>query len=267
MQVKHDFHIHTGLSLCAERTVTLADYIEQAKKQGLNKIGISNHFWDKAIPGANEFYVPQDYDHVASLRPEIEAADVPGLRVYFGCECEYDPWRHGVACTEEVAEKFEYMLVPNSHTHMMMPKEYYHPYEKHAEFMLQAYEDILDCPVSRYVTAMAHPFEAVACPYDRWILTDLIPDDKYRRLFAKTAEKGIAVEINGSCFIEHAKTGLEEIRNAPSMRIFRLAKEEGCKFLFGSDAHSVTHYGYYGAMTVIAEILGLTEDDLAPIAR
>ena len=114
---------------------------------------------------------------------------------------------------------------------------------------------------------MAHPFEAVACPYDRWILTDMIPDDRYRRLFAKTAEKGIAVEINGSCFIEHAKTSPEEIRNSSSMRVFRLAKEEGCKFIFGSDAHSVSYYGFYGSMDIIADLLGLTEDDLAPIAR
>ncbi len=264
MKITHDFHVHTSLSLCAAPTALLEGYLEKAKDIGLTKLGISNHFWDAAIPGANEFYVPQDFDHVASLRDEIQKADSPELRVYFGCECEYDPWRHGVACTEEIAEKFEYMLVPNSHTHMMMPKEYYHPYEKHAEFMLQAYEDILDCPLSRYVTAMAHPFEAVGCPYDNQILIDLVPDDRYRRLFAKTAEKGIAYEINVSVFREKIT---ENIAEASVFRLYRLAKEEGCKFLFGSDAHDVSYYDSYRNAGIVADIAGLTEADLAPLAK
>ena len=265
MKITHDFHVHTNLSLCAKPTATLEGYLETAKKLGLTKLGISNHFWDAAIPGANDFYVPQDYDHVASLRPAIEKADVPGLRVYFGCECEYDPWRHGVACTEEVAERFEYMLVPNSHTHMMMPKEYYHPYEKHAEFMLAAFEEIVDCPLSKYVTAMAHPFEAVACPYDNEILIDLIPDDRYRRLFAKAAGKGIAFEINISSMVKKTP---EEVEKASVIRLFRLAKEEGCKFLFGSDIHNVPeNLAPFKNAELVADLLSLTEEDLAPIAR
>ena len=264
MKITHDFHVHTNLSLCAKPTAELDGYLKIAKEIGLTKIGISNHFWDAAVPGANEFYVPQDYEHVASLRDEIRKADTPELRTYFGCECEYDPWRHGVACTEEVAERFEYMLVPNSHTHMMMPKDCYHPYEKHAEFMLTAYEEILDCPVSRYVTAMAHPFEAVACPYDNEILINLIPDDRYKRLFAKTAEKGIAYEINVSVFRGKRK---DSVADAAVFRMYRLAKEEGCKFLFGSDAHDTSYYSSYKDAGLIADIAGLTEEDLAPLAR
>ena len=169
-----------------------------------------------------------------------------------------------MACTEEVAERFEYMLVPNSHTHMMMPKESYHPYEKHAEFMLTAFEEIVTCPVSRYITAMAHPFEAVACPYDKEILINLIPDDRYKRLFAMAAEKGIAYEINISSL--HRKTH-EEIEKAAVIRLFRLAKEEGCRFLFGSDTHDASKEVNYERADYIASLLDLKESDLAPIAR
>ena len=51
------------------------------------------------------------------------------------------------------------------------------------------------------------------------------------------------------------------------MRMFRLAKECGCKFTFGSDAHEVIgHYNYSNA-DLVADMLELKEDDLHPLAR
>ncbi len=264
MHITHDFHIHTDLSLCAGPTATLENYLAAADRLGLTKLGFANHFWDAAVPGANDFYVPQNFEHVAELLPALRAASRPERKLFFGCECEYDPAGHGVACTEAAAERFDFMIVPNSHTHMMMPPALYHPYEKHAEFMLTAYEEILTCPVSRYVTAMAHPFEAVCCPYDNGILIDLIPDDRYRRLFDLTAEKGVAVEINLSAM--HEKTP-EEIARLPQLRLFRLARACGCRFLFGSDAHDDRKHDSFGNADLVAGLLDLTEDDLAPIAR
>ena len=47
------------------------------------------------------------------------------------------------------------------------------------------------------------------------------------------------------------------------MRMFRLAKECGCKFTFGSDAHNQgNHEGYNRAGEYIAYLLGLCEDDV-----
>lgn len=270
MQIRHDFHMHTALSLCAERSASVAEYVEAAKKAGFEKLGFANHFWDAAIPGANDFYVPQTYDHVASMKPEIEEAKKSGLTIYFGCECEYDPYRHGVACTPEVAERFEFMIVPNSHTHMMMPKDYYHPYEKHADFMTAAYEEILQSEVAKYITGMAHPFEAVACPYDREILIGLTKEDDFKRLFTMQAEKGIAFEINLSCLV---KKPPEELMESPRFKMFRTAKECGCKFIFGTDIHSSARYAAGVAeeaikgANLVAGMLELKEEDIIEIAR
>ena len=263
MKITHDFHIHTNLSVCAKEEATLKGYLAHAKTLGLKQLGISNHFWDSTIAGANEFYQPQDYQHLTKIQPELDAYDGE-IALYFGCEAEYDPIHHGVAMKEEVAEKFDFILVPNSHTHMMMPAELYEPKQKHAEFMIQAYEDILNCNISRYITAMAHPFEAVCCPYDNSLLIDMISDDTYRWLFDKTAEKGIAVEINVASMKEKTP---EEVAASSPIRLFRLAKECGCKFLFGSDAHDLTAHDSYGNATLVAELLGLQSDDLAPIVR
>lgn len=264
MKIKHDFHVHTNLSLCGQKDATVAFYMERAAELGLEKIGFSNHFWDEKVVGGNEsFYKTQNFAHVAQIRAELEQFKRAGIRTYFGCEGEYDPVHHGIAMTEEAAEKFDYILIPNSHTHLTMPREYFHPYEKCMDFMINAYNEILDCNISRYITAMAHPFVALGCPYDSSILIERITDDQYKRLFDKTAEKGIAIEINGSL----NGFGESDVPGCSQMRIFAIAKECGCKFLFGSDSHSRAGQDFYEKAEQVADILGLTQEDIAEIAR
>lgn len=263
MQIRHDFHIHTHLSRCAKETATVEGYLDHAKRLGLRKLGFSDHFWDEKIEGANTFYQPQNLAHVLSLKPTLEAAAAEGIQLFFGCETEYDPVHHGVAITEETAEQFDFILVPNSHTHMMMPKDFYQPYEKHIEFMINAFHEILDSPVSRYITAIAHPFEAVACPYDKTILIDMISDDTFKRLFSKSAEKNVAFEINVSSMLHKTP---EQIESAPQMRMFRIARDCGCKFIFGSDAHGMQSHSRYENATLVANLLALTPDDIVNIA-
>lgn len=271
MKIEHDFHIHTDLSLCAKKTATVENYIEQAKKNGLNKLGFANHFWDEKIKGVfdprnlgvKEFYETQNFEYLSKIKPQISKAESEGIKMYFGCEAEYDFAGRGVGITEETAEKFDFIVVSNSHTHMTMPKELYEPYEKHAEFMITAYEDILDSNVSKFITAVAHPFGAVCCPYDQHILMDMISDDCYKRLFDKTANKGIAFEINLGGFQNRTK---EEIETCSELRLYRLAKNCGCKFIFGSDAHCDTDHDTYFKADIIADFLELSQKDLADIA-
>ena len=263
MRILHDFHLHTNLSVCASREVTAADYVANARRLGLKKLGFSDHFWDAPIEGANKFYQPQNYEHIIQLKPELEKLRCDDIQFFFGCETEYDPFHHGVAITEETAEKLDFLLVPNSHTHMMMPKDCYEPYQKHADFMMQATCEILNSPVSRYITAIAHPFEAVACPYPNGLLIDLIPDDDFRRVFDVMAKRGIAFEINVSSM---QKKTPDEIGRMSQIRMFRLAKQQGCRFLFGSDSHAADSHDAYGNADLVAGLLELKDEDIAEIA-
>ena len=172
---------------------------------------------------------------------------------------------YGVALTEENAEKFDYIIVPNSHTHMTMDKSLYEPYQKHVDFMVEAYKKILKSPVSRYILSMAHPFDAVCCPYDIQVLYKMIPDDVFKELFDATAEKGIAVEINTSCFKGITKENFEQFG---AMRMFRIAREMGCKFTFGSDSHSETgHDTYMQDSKTIIDCLDIKVNDLPEMVR
>ena len=273
MKITHDFHIHTHLSLCAQPSAQVEYYMKKAKQLGLKKIGFSDHFWDSPIDGsqipgwgfyASETEPHQNYEHLCKIKPELEKYADPDIKVYFGCETEYDPIHRGVAVTEETAEKFDFIIVPQSHTHITMPKDLYQPYQKHLDYMITAYDDILDSPVSKYITAVVHPFEAVCCPYDNTILIDMLSEDVMKRLFTKSAEKNIAFEINVSQMMDKTP---EQIAECSHMRMFRIVKECGCKFIFGSDSHDdVTHEKYSNAQ-LTADLLGLTDDDIADIAK
>ena len=124
MKITHDFHVHTKLSICANETATVENYIAHAKRLGLKKIGFSDHFGAGDIPGARGFYRAHPYEHNAELKETLASLNEPDIKCYFGCETEYHTPKRDLAITEEEAEKFDFILVPNSHTHMIMPKEY-----------------------------------------------------------------------------------------------------------------------------------------------
>jgi hypothetical protein len=85
----------------------------------------------------------------------------------------------------------------------------------------------------------------------------LIEDGVYRELFAEAAKKGIGIELNVPSFKKMSEAELYEV-----LRPYKVAKEMGCKFYLGSDAHTPAELD--GAMERFAEIidaLALTEKD------
>ena len=264
MKITHDLHIHTNLSVCAKPGATFDMYVETAKNEGLNVLGFADHLWDDTYEHrCRGFYKKQNVEHVLSLKEQLRPVD--GIGIYLGCEAEYDPLRHGVALSPENAEKFDFVIVPTSHTHMVMSKELYEPMEKHKEFMLEAWRDVLECEVAKYVTAMAHPFQPVCCPYGWEPMIEYITDDEYKYAFDLAAEKGVAIEVNVSGLRWKSN---ENIEASPLMRMFRIAKDCGCKFTFGSDSHDVGgHGGYMRSTEHIATLLGLCEDDIVMLGK
>lgn len=287
MKITHDFHIHTKLSSCApDDSGSLQAYLAHAKRLGLKKLGFSDHYWDEKIPAdflslndnvtANtipgapatyDFYTVQNTPHIWQLKNEIDQLtdeEKGDIQIYFGCEAEYDPFHRDLAVTDETAEKFDFIVVATSHTHMMMNRDLYFPWENHRDFIMQAYNDILDSPRSRFVTSMAHPFSLCCAPYDGNYLLDRMTEYDFSKLFDKTASKGIAVEINVGSLL---KASDEQILASPRVRMIQIAKKYGCKFLFGSDSHTGRTHENYHNCDRIADLIGLTEDDIAPIGR
>jgi len=263
MKILSDLHVHTHLSLCARSSAVVPYYIDRAKELGIKRLGFSDHMWDAPIEGrerSTEFYSVQNFEHILKLKEEIKSAE--SFDILFGCETEYSK-SAGAAITEETAKQLDFLLVPNSHTHITADRETVNDHEKHAEYMLKAFYDIINCPVSKYITAIAHPFYAVCCPYDNRELFGLYSDEDFRKCFSAAKEKNIAMEINTSCF---AYKTLPEIYADPSLRMYEIAKQCGCKFTFGSDSHSIHDHDSFYKAYIISSILELTENDLHPLS-
>ena len=60
-----------------------------------------------------------------------------------------------------------------------------------------------------------------------------ISDEEYIRLFRKAADRGVGIELN------FRWTRITDEETAIHLRPYRIAKEEGCKFYLGSDAHAL----------------------------
>lgn len=274
MKITCDLHAHTHLSVCGQDCATIERYVETALDFGLTTIGIADHMWDAAIPYTPEmrvsrsageageavvnWYKIQDMAHCRRILPEIAATDTKGVRFLFGGEVDYAKGR-GAAISEREAETLDFIIVPNSHTHHVMDKSWYEPYEKHAEFMLRATMDICTGPTRQYVTSLAHPFDAVCCPYPLWNIIDTISDAQFREVFCAAKENGIAAEINGSSFRDMTA---EEIPQSAMFRVLTAARNCGCKFTFGSDSHVGDGRKELRQAALAADLLGLTDNDI-----
>lgn len=275
MKLHQDFHLHTTVSCCADESATIKNYFERFRNMDLKYIAFTDHFWDcsKHAP-EEEWMVQYDYPYLERIKDEISVEGSVPFQVYFGCEVEYQPKTGGLMITEETAEKFDFITAAGTHTHHFLTKEELANPDRTVEGMIAAYEDIIHCSVSRYIGSVAHPFSAIGTPYDRDLLYDRISDDRYLRLFEQTAEKGIAVEINLSCFCRKRDGKVQEIRNVeqmaalPIVRMIKLAKKAGCRFVVGSDTHGIReHETLFSRADLVMEALELKETDMAEIGE
>ncbi len=264
MKITHDLHIHTTLSLCAKPTAIAEDYIRETVNNGIETIGFADHLWDERIPTPCPWYEKQNMTGILALKERMKNTDTGSVRVLVGAEAEYDLANHDISITPESAAKLDFLIVPNSHTHITMPKEYYDDKKRHVKYMLDAWFDIMNSKASEYITAVAHPFYAVCCPHDNRELFPLITDADFKECFDAAREKGIAVEINSSCAAPVSRS-LGSIVNDPALRMYEIAKQCGCKFTFGSDAHSIGGINGIERAYTICALCGIGKEDILEI--
>ena len=87
------------------------------------------------------------------------------------------------------------------------------------------------------------------------MMMNLIADNIYGELFEMAAKRGIGLEINGS------------VEEPECYRMFGIAKECGCKFTLGTDAHSRAALGNLHLTQPLLDRLGMTESDLMDFVR
>jgi len=118
MKVTHDIHTHTLFSSCCyDPLATCKAFVDRAAELGHEILGISNHLWDEKVPGVNGWYKGQTIEYGFEAKYAIPA-DTKGVKVIFGTETEYCGMTDNLGMLAETAARFDYVLVPHTHTHM-----------------------------------------------------------------------------------------------------------------------------------------------------
>ena len=255
--IDHDYHIHSYLSSCSRHPEqTKGNILKYAKKYSYKSICLTDHFWDEKVEGASRWYSVQNFDHITEARPLPTDDEVKFL---FGCECDMD--RHmTLGLAKETIDKFDFIVVPTTHLHMKdLTVRGDENSEERAMLWVKRFDKLLSMDLPFRKMGIAH----LACTLiDPRSLSDLfktlsfIDRKDMHDLFTVAADKGIGIELNASDMGNAIK------HPAEILEMFRIAKDAGCKFYLGSDAHLPEEFNMvYETFDYAVTALGLTEDD------
>ena len=258
-KIDHDLHIHTYLSACSsdpeQNPNRILDYAEE---YGLRTVAVADHFWDREVKNGPPVWGPYDYDLIKKSLPLPKRE---GIRFLFGGETDMSHERV-IGVGSSAMEEMDFIIVPTTHMHFIgetVTREQVETPLLRAETWMGRLEAVLSARLPFRKTGIAH----LACtllasdPKDKdtyFETLSLLPEEGMRDLFRRAASLGVGIELN---FSEFADSEADLI-----LRPFRIAKKEGCKFYYGSDAHHPARFPQ-GIKTCekVVELLGLTESD------
>lgn len=251
-----DLHVHSHLSSCCmDERMTPNAILAFAEAHDYASLCLTDHLWDRAVPGASGWYAPQDIDHVRSSLPLPKSEKLP---FYFGCETEL-PANGIPALAREHFELFDFVVIPPNHMHMkglVRPEDVDTP-KKMADCVTDRLENLLNLDLPFEKIGIAHLTGHLM--FAEGSVADVIREmdsKRLERIFRGYAEAGAGIELNASSFPEW------ETRSEDLLSIYRVAKEAGCKFYACSDAHAIEQLNVVpNLIPEIAKRLGLTEDD------
>ncbi len=259
-QIDHDYHIHSRLSMCSnDEEQTTARMLRYAKENGLTSLCLTDHFWDEAIPGAlGKFYQTQTVSHVMKALPLPQSEKV---RFFFGGECDVDRFGH-VTVTKETCDKMDFIVVATTHFHLggqAFPHGETRTPAERAVLWVERFAVLLNSGLPLYKMGAAHLTCSLIHNASRAQYLETlarIPTEEMYRLFKQAAAAGLGIELNA-----------DDMKYAPEeadavLRPYRIARECGCKFYLGSDAHHPD--GLEGALAFFQKgvaALGLQESD------
>ncbi len=274
----HDMHIHSHLSPCsadpAQTTQAILDY---GIKAGYKHIVLTDHFWDEDVPCATDrLGADNDAGNTYGVDPMIllkwagfkninKALPLPqadGIKFHFGCEADMDKYSV-VGINQKNFDKFDFIIVPINHLHCPWAKlQSKLDLKEQAVILAQRFWNLTQLDLPFHKVGLAHiTWDGLAACSPNWNdhleILNYIPDERWRLLFAETAKKGMGVELNVD--IDLYAEGYER---ETMLRPYRIAKECGCKFYFGSDAHHPYEFELLKKRAdFFIDRLCLTEDD------
>ena len=264
--VDHDFHIHTGGSMCSgDPNQTPGRILQYAIDEGFSAVALTDHFWDETVPMPQggwgpDFYNSQNWPHICKQVP-LPSHD--GIRFLFGAEVDMT-LDYTVGVSAERLEQMDFLLISLSQFHMIdftiSAADAATP-EGRARVLLDKMEELFSRDLPWHKISLAHltgPKLGGGDPDFHCEVLRLLQGERLTALFQKAAALGVGIELNTGTF----RFG-NEAEEAAVVAFYAHAKECGCTFTFGSDEHKSNGFAYHRERGQrMADALGLTEADI-----
>ncbi len=254
----NDLHIHSKISSCSkDPEQNTGRILRYAEENNLKTICLTDHFWDETVEGASGWYMPQNFEHISAAKPLPESDNV---RFLFGCETELNRFLT-LGVSAERMDLFDFIVIPTTHFHMKgytLSDEEASSVESRAKAWVKRFDAVLNMDLPFEKIGIAHLTCGLIAPTREEFLKviELIPENEMEALFKRAAQLGVGIEINS----DDMKFTDEEADIV--LRPYRIAKEQGCKFYCGSDAHKPAALDEAKAIFERAfDLLKLEEDD------
>ena len=261
LRIDHDLHVHTYLSDCCTDKArhTPRSILSLAEKMGVRTVGFTDHVWVNPDIPPSDWYRPQNETQISRLRQDLGSIS-SSVRVLVGCESEIiAPGRFGIS--RAFAETLDFVLLPGGHFHM---REFVEQPKSDAprDIGRHLLKFFISAASSGLATAIAHPLKPIGFVdrFDQAI--GALSDMELLDAFGVAVEHKVAVEITtGFLPSQH----MEPFSTETPIRFLSLAREAGCKFTFGTDAHDPKRQRRLPELMHFVRTVGITEEDLSPL--
>ncbi|MBO4368443.1 MAG: hypothetical protein J5859_06990 [Clostridia bacterium] len=257
--IDHDLHCHTAMLSGggSDPGQTVGAILAHAKEKGYTVQAVTEHLWDSAVPGGGEWYAQHDIEQARRNLP------LPGddrVRMVFGCETEFCGGKK-LGLAPEHYDLFEFIVIPPNHFHMIgfVRPASCDTEEKTADLLVERLEEISELDLPWKKVGIAHMTDGVTFPEgDVTRVFRIVDEKRYRAVMRRFARLGAGIELNLSGF----RSGWREHED-DLLRLYRFAKEEGCRFYLASDAHHPQQLDLVPDYAPeLVQALGLTEEHL-----
>lgn len=258
MKLNQDLHMHTYLSSCCKdkENQTPSNILALAEEMGVETIGFTDHVWSNPDLAPSSWYRSQDEGQISKLREDLSKIST-SVHVLVGCEADMTgPGEFGI--TPELVQKLDFVLLSCSHFHMTESVE-----QPKGDTPRDVAEHLLAFFISGVTSGLAssiaHPFLPIGHLERLDSIIGAISDSELLDAFGAASEHGVAIEITRH-FLPSEKNNSFSI-DTP-VRLLSLAKQAGCKFTLGTDAHCPSAQRMLPKLAPLIKAVGVTEEDL-----
>ncbi|MBO5896872.1 MAG: PHP domain-containing protein [Clostridia bacterium] len=257
----HDFHVHTTVSACChDENQTPENLLKYALENGFHKVCITNHLWDEGVPSEAEWHPAHTVERLKSVLP---LPTHEGARLLFGAETDID-YNGVLGISRKTLDEMDFVTVATTHLHLggNTVREKPKTPEEAAELWLQKIRILLRMDLPFHKMGIAHLTCGHIMKGRSHEVIRLLQDEDLYEIFQACSKKGVGIELN-------VKTldMTDEVRQV-LMHPYHIAKDCGCKFYLGSDAHKGAALETVKAeFENVIDILDLQETDKFPLAK